>query len=42
MTKSGYLYMLDRMKKDYIASKLHTTDLDNSLKSKSAIVENQI
>jgi hypothetical protein len=34
--------MMDRMKKDYIASKLSTTDLDLSLKSKTQIVESQV
>lgn len=42
MTKSSYLYMLDRMKKDYISSKLNTTELDLSLKSKSSIVDAQV
>jgi hypothetical protein len=34
--------MLDRMKKDYISSKLNTTELDLSLKSKSSIVDAQV
>jgi DNA repair exonuclease SbcCD ATPase subunit len=34
--------MMDRMKKDYISSKLSTTDLDLSLKSKTQLVTDQL
>jgi hypothetical protein len=42
MVRSSYLYMMDRMKKDYISSKLNTTDLDLSLKSKTQLVTDQL
>lgn len=42
MVRSSYLYMMDRMKKDYISSKLSTTDLDLSLKSKTQLVTDQL
>ena len=41
MVKASYLHMLDRMKKDFIASKIKTTDLDISLKSKHQLLEGQ-
>jgi hypothetical protein len=42
MTKSSYLYMMDRMKKDFIASKINTSELDISLKSKSTILDSEL
>jgi len=39
MNKATYLHMLDRMKKDFIATKIKTSDLDTSLRSKSQILE---
>jgi len=42
MTKASYLYMMDRMKKDYIATKINTSELDISLKSKSQILDNEL
>ena len=34
MCKHSYMHMLHRMKKDFIASKIKCTELDESLKSK--------
>lgn len=39
MTKSCYFHMLDRMKKDYIATKIESAELENSLRSKVQILE---
>lgn len=39
MARSTYLHMLDRMKKDYIATKIKTGELEASLKSKKSILE---
>jgi len=38
-TKFTYLHMLDRMKKDFIASKIKSSEHDASLKNKSSILE---
>ena len=38
-TKATYLHMLDRMKKDFIASKIQSSDYNASLKNKSNILE---
>ena len=38
-TKFTYLHMLERMKKDFIASKIKSSDFDASLKNKSSILE---
>ena len=38
-TKSTYIHMLDRMKKDFIASKIQSSDYNASLKNKSSILE---
>ena len=38
-TKSTYLHMLDRMKKDFIASKIQSSDHSASLKNKSNILD---
>ena len=34
MSRRTYTHMLDRMSKDFIATKIKTTDLENSLRSK--------
>jgi chromosome segregation ATPase len=39
MTKHSYMHMLSRMKKDFIASKIKCTELDESLKSKRALLD---
>lgn len=39
MTQRTYRHMLDRMKKDFIASKLKVSELDKSLKSKKGVHE---
>jgi len=38
-TRSTYMHMLDRMKKDFIASKIQSSDYNASLKNKSSILE---
>ena len=38
MCKHSYSHMLSRMKKDFIASKIKCTDLDESLKSKRQLL----
>lgn len=38
-TKHSYLHMLDRMKKDFIASKIASSENETSLKNKSNILE---
>jgi hypothetical protein len=38
-TRSTYIHMLDRMKKDFIASKIQSSDHSASLKNKSSILE---
>jgi hypothetical protein len=40
-TKQSYLYMLDRMKKDFIASKIASGEHEVSLKSKSGILDTE-
>jgi hypothetical protein len=40
-TKHSYLHMLDRMKKDFIASKIASGENEVSLKNKSNILETQ-
>ena len=40
-TKHSYLHMLDRMKKDFIASKIVSSENEVSLKSKSGILETE-
>lgn len=40
-TKGSYLHMLDRMKKDFIASKIASSENDISLKSKSGILDTE-
>lgn len=37
-TRQSYLHMLDRMKKDFIASKIKSNDHEVSLKSKANIM----
>ena len=39
MYKRTYTHMLDRMNKDYIASKLRTSELEKSLTNKSAVID---
>jgi len=38
-TKTTYIHMLERMKKDFIASKIKSSDNNASLKNKSSILE---
>jgi len=38
-TKTTYTHMLERMKKDFIASKIKSSDNNASLKNKSSILE---
>jgi hypothetical protein len=38
-TKHSYLHMLDRMKKDFIASKINSSENEASLKNKSSILD---
>jgi hypothetical protein len=38
-TRATYLNMLDRMKKDFIASKIQSSDYSASLKNKSSILD---
>jgi len=38
-TRSAYMHMLDRMKKDFIASKIQSSDHNASLKNKSSILD---
>lgn len=40
-TKQSYLHMLDRMKKDFIASKIASGEHESSLKNKSNILETE-
>lgn len=35
MNKNCYLHMLDRMKKDFIATKIKTAEFEESLRNKS-------
>lgn len=39
LQKYSYQYMLERMKKDHIATKIQTAEYETSLKSKASIVE---
>lgn len=39
MTKSSYSHMLERMKKDFIATKIKSSEMEGSLKNKSAILD---
>jgi len=38
-TKVSYLHMLDRMKKDFIASKISSTENESALKNKTSILD---
>ena len=38
-TKSSYIHMLERMKKDFIASKIQSSEHNASLKNKSNILD---
>ena len=38
-TKQSYMHMLDRMKKDFIASKIQASGNEASLKNKQSILE---
>lgn len=38
-TRATYMAMLDRMKKDFIASKIQSSDHNASLKNKSSILD---
>ena len=37
--KNSYLHMLDRMKKDFIASRINSGEMESSLKNKSQILD---
>ena len=39
MYKRTYAHMLERMKKDYIASKIKTSELEKSLVNKGAVID---
>ena len=39
LQKYSYTYMLERMKKDFIATKIQSADFESSLKSKNQILE---
>ena len=39
MAKRTYLHMLDRMNKDYIATKIKTNDLEVSLRNKRQVLD---
>ena len=39
MTKMSYMHVLDRMKRDLIASKIKSSEMESSLKNKSSILE---
>lgn len=39
MSKHSYLHVLSRLKKDFIASKIKCTELDESLRSKKQILD---
>jgi hypothetical protein len=39
LQKYSYTYMLERMKKDFIATKIQSADYESSLKSKNQILE---
>ena len=41
MYKRTYVHMLERMKKDYIASKIKTSELEKSLANKQAVIDNE-
>lgn len=41
MARRTYLHMLERMKKDFIAGKLKTSDLETSLKNKKALLDSE-
>ena len=40
-TKTSYAHMIDRMKKDFIASKIASSDHEKSLKNKMSILDNE-
>ena len=37
--QESYVYMLDRMKKDFIAAKIQSSDFEKSLKNKSQVLD---
>jgi hypothetical protein len=39
LTQASYKYMLERLEKDFIATKIKSTELDASAKSKKAILD---
>mmetsp|Transcript_8871 Transcript_8871/g.8266 ORF Transcript_8871/g.8266 Transcript_8871/m.8266 type:complete len:92 (+) Transcript_8871:310-585(+) len=39
LNKNTYLHMLDRMKKDFIATKIKTGEMEESLRNKNQILE---
>jgi hypothetical protein len=39
MHKMAYQHMLDRMKKDFIATKIKSGEMESSLKNKSTILD---
>jgi len=38
LAKSTYAHILDRMKKDHISTKIQSSEMENSLKSKAQIL----
>ena len=38
-TQESYLHMLDRMKKDFIAAKIQSSEYEKSLKNKSQVLD---
>ena len=40
-TKHSYAHMLERMKKDFIASKINSSENESSLKNKSNILDTE-
>ena len=41
MSKNSYLHMLDRMKKDFISTKIRSGEMEVSLRSKSQILDTE-
>ena len=40
-TKHSYLHMLERMKQDFIAAKIQSSEFENSLKNNVTILDNE-
>ena len=41
MARRTYLHMLERMKRDFIANKIKSNDLENSLRNKSQVLDSE-